>query len=739
LRADLRRRSQLVAMTLVASLILGGCPGMPGMPGAAAPGTKGGGAPGKPEVAPLSVGTAMIIRENLAPTLTYSGNVQARTTVNLVPKISARLEKLNADIGDEVKAGDVIAELDHAQLDAQVVQAEAGVTSAQAKLEQTQASAKQEDIDAAQAVVDQSAVKLAQARAGGRPEEVAAARATALQMEARADQVAGGVREEDRDALQAAIDQGEAQQDQLRAQLTSAQTNLSESKYRLDQARAGLGGPGVRPEDIAQAQATLETNRVRLAQIRNPRIEDIRAAELAVDKAKTDLKAAEEARENCGQTSTTTTSRTRSSSSKEPGTTTSRSTSTSRQSCSEAQEDQLDAQVASARTAVQIAENALLKVKNPSPYDIQQAEQAVLLAEANLQKLRFGGTSDVAALELRISQTQAEVDRLQASLDQSTSTVVAAQAKLEAGVNPDPRAVREAVAAAEQARANLARTANPDPFVVQNAQATLEQSQAQLASRIRPFTAEDIKAAAATVDQNAAALLVSKVNASEAIILAPFEASVSEKLLSPGAMATPQTPILKLTSRDVEIVVQVEEARIAQVRRDQPATLSVSAFPGRLIAAVVAALSPSADTRSRTFAVRIVPREQDGALRDGMFAQVNIVGLGQQAVLVPNEAVVTRAGRSQVFVVVNDRVSAREVKLGDTDGKRTAVLEGNLNPGEQVVVTNPEVLSDGMPVVVEQRNIEPGSRPIGQTGTQSAGQPAAAPGSGRETLPAAKP
>jgi multidrug efflux pump subunit AcrA (membrane-fusion protein) len=198
------RLTRRVTSLLLASMVLSACTAAPGGSGGQ-PAGKPGGATGKPEIAAISVGTAAVIRDVLSPTLTYSGNVQARTQVNLVPRISARLERLHADVGDEVKAGDIIAELDHAQLDAQVTQAEAGVSAAEAKLEQAQASAKQEDIDAAQAVVDQAVAKLNQSRAGGRPEEIAAAQALANQAQAKADQVAGGPREEDIAGLQWAI------------------------------------------------------------------------------------------------------------------------------------------------------------------------------------------------------------------------------------------------------------------------------------------------------------------------------------------------------------------------------------------------------------------------------------------------------------------------------------------------------------------------------------------------------
>ena len=738
------RRTRPVTLALLASLTVAACTGMPGAPGAPA---KPGGAPSAPQVAPISVGTAAIVRDILSPTLSYSGNVQAQASVNLVPKITGRLEKLNADVGDEVKAGDVIAELDHDQLDAQVTQSQAAVNAAQAKLEQTQASAKPEDIQAAQAVVDQAKAKLDQARAGGRPEEIAGAQAQAAQAQAKAEQVASGARDFDVQGLQAAIDTAEAQQDQLQAQLTASQSSLSEAQYRLDQARAGQGGPGVRPEDIVQAQATLASNQSKLDQIRNPRPEDIRSAAADVEQAKASLEAAINARENCGQSETTT----RSSSTQRTaqGSTSSSTRSTAKQNCPDAQKDQLDALIDAARASVASKQAALDKIRNPSQYDIQQAQEAVGLAQANLQKLQYGGTNDVAALQLRVSSTQADVDRLQGALDQASAAISSAQAKLASSTNPDPNDVAQAVAAANQARANLAKTANPDPFNVQQNQATVDQAQAQLASRLQPFTAEDIRVAAAGVDQAAAALQASKVQSAEANVVAPFDALVSQKLINPGALASPTTPIVGLVSRDVEIDVQVEEARIGQLQKGQPATLSVSAFPGRLIPAVVAAIAPSADPKSRTFAVRIVPSQQDGTLRDGMFAQVNISGVGQEALLVPNDAVVTRAGRSQVFVVVNNQVQAREVKLGDTDGKHTVVLDGKVNPGDEVVVTNPEALTDGAPVVVEQRNVEPsnrsvspnpsGSQPGTQPGAQSSGQSGGAPSSPRENLPGTQP
>ena len=114
-----------------------------------------------------------MVQGAISATLVYSGNVQARSH-NVVPEITGRVERLYVDIGDEVRQGEVIAELDRAALDAQVQQAEAAVSVAQARLSRPGRS-KAEDIEAAAAAVRSAEARLDQARSGARVEEIAAA------------------------------------------------------------------------------------------------------------------------------------------------------------------------------------------------------------------------------------------------------------------------------------------------------------------------------------------------------------------------------------------------------------------------------------------------------------------------------------------------------------------------------------------------------------------------------------
>lgn len=635
--------------------------------------------------------------------LVYSGNVQARSNVNVVPRISARMEQLYVDVGDELDIGQVIAELDHATLDTQVQQAEAAVTVAQARLASTQAGAKPEDIAAAEANVRVSQARLDQVRSGARPEEVGAQRAVVGAAENRLDQVRAGAKEEDLAGLQATLEQARTQVEGVRAQHAAARAVLEEAQYRFNQAKAGLGGPGTRPEDIAQAQSQLDNARQRLDQLRNtPRPEDLRAAELEVTRARAALEAAKEQRELCGNTRVTREQRTVNNTvgGVATPTTKTRTVTRSQERCADDEEDRQDALVNTAEANLRIAQNALEKTRNgPTQQELAQQDAVVKEREAALTKLKFGGNTDLATLELRVGQAQAEVDRLSAQLDNAYANVDVQQARMDAARFPSDFEVRTAEEALNREVATLSRLTNVSVYDVRSAIATLEQAQAQRDARQRPFTAEDIQIAASQMDQAAAALEAAKVQRDESLVRMPFRGVVAQRLASPGALVAPNTPIVQVVSREVEIILQVEEARIGQVRVGQPAQIQVAAYPGLPVAAQVASVAPTADPRSRTFAVRILPNDPEGRLRDGMFAQVILTTPPRAALLSPTQSIATRTGRTVVFVIENDQARIREVVTGISDGQRTEIIQG-LSGGEQVALSGLDVLNEGSRVQV---------------------------------------
>ncbi|MGP0069637.1 MAG: efflux RND transporter periplasmic adaptor subunit [Isosphaeraceae bacterium] len=146
--------------------------------------------------------------------------------------------------------------------------------------------------------------------------------------------------------------------------------------------------------------------------------------------------------------------------------------------------------------------------------------------------------------------------------------------------------------------------------------------------------------------------------------------------------------------KDMEIVAQLHESIVNDVRPGMLARVEVESQPDRDIVGRVKSVSqlPTVDWKSDVrYYDAIVKLEQtpDG-LRPGMTAQIEIAMPQRQNVLaVPSEAIGLADGRDVCFVVHDDGLERRDVKLGQVTREMTEVTDG-LHEGEQVVL-NPRV------------------------------------------------
>jgi HlyD family secretion protein len=93
---------------------------------------------------PVEKTTAALITEGQAMTiLSASGYVEAETKADISPKITSRITELRVTEGTRVKRGDIIARLDHQDLDAQLAEAQANWSQAEADLVRQQSMFRQ--------------------------------------------------------------------------------------------------------------------------------------------------------------------------------------------------------------------------------------------------------------------------------------------------------------------------------------------------------------------------------------------------------------------------------------------------------------------------------------------------------------------------------------------------------------------------------------------------------------------
>jgi len=87
--------------------------------------------------------TQAVSRGNLTLLVTANGTIQPTRTINIGSELSGTVLKVNVDVNDSVKKGDVMVVLDTAKLRDQVLRSKAAVTAAQAKVAQTAATVKE--------------------------------------------------------------------------------------------------------------------------------------------------------------------------------------------------------------------------------------------------------------------------------------------------------------------------------------------------------------------------------------------------------------------------------------------------------------------------------------------------------------------------------------------------------------------------------------------------------------------
>jgi RND family efflux transporter MFP subunit len=85
-------------------------------------------------VAPVTASVAQVTRGDLSNTLTVAGEFQPYQEVDLHAKVSGYIRRINVDIGDRVKSGQVIATLEVPELNAQVAGSEAEVRHSQSEI-----------------------------------------------------------------------------------------------------------------------------------------------------------------------------------------------------------------------------------------------------------------------------------------------------------------------------------------------------------------------------------------------------------------------------------------------------------------------------------------------------------------------------------------------------------------------------------------------------------------------------
>jgi HlyD family secretion protein len=207
----------------------------------------------------------------------------------------------------------------------------------------------------------------------------------------------------------------------------------------------------------------------------------------------------------------------------------------------------------------------------------------------------------------------------------------------------------------------------------------------------------------ATIQQRQAVLDAAQVNLDYTNIVSPVDGTVVSRNVTMGqtVAASFQTPTLFLIATDLtrmQVDANVSESDIGGIKEGNKATFTVDAYSKRLFEGTVTQVRQSPQTVQNvvTYDIVISVNNPDLALKPGLTAATRII-IDQRSDVtrIPNQALryiptgtaIREADQPRIWVLRDGAPFAVQVKPGLDDDDYTEIVQGELKPGDRVVIT----------------------------------------------------
>jgi RND family efflux transporter MFP subunit len=215
-----------------------------------------------------------------------------------------------------------------------------------------------------------------------------------------------------------------------------------------------------------------------------------------------------------------------------------------------------------------------------------------------------------------------------------------------------------------------------------------------------------ISLATAELEQAKLSLIMAEKDMADSLVMAPINGKVSERMMEPGEMAAPGTPIVRIEDLTIlEISVHVPEEFYAQVEPGQ-AKMRINVSGIDLGSYPVTYKSPTVHPKLRTFEVKgIVETPPDGVV-PGCLAEVEITLDGRPGIGVPTDAIQRRGDEKVVFVADKDQARMIPVTAGREFNGWTEVTAADLVAGMPVITMGQAQAEEGTAVSLVEEDAQ---------------------------------
>jgi membrane fusion protein (multidrug efflux system) len=183
--------------------------------------------------------------------------------------------------------------------------------------------------------------------------------------------------------------------------------------------------------------------------------------------------------------------------------------------------------------------------------------------------------------------------------------------------------------------------------------------------------------------------------------MAPFTGIIGLRSVSVGDYVKEGADMVNLEAVDpLKVDFRVPEIYLTQLGVGQSLQLTLDAMPGKTYEGKVFAINPLLDAAGRSVVIRAQVKNQDAALRPGMFTRVRLLTRDlQETLVVPEQAIVPQGEEWFVYRVVDGKAQRAKVDIGQRRDGKAEIIKG-LQDGDTVVTAGQLKLREGVPVQI---------------------------------------
>ncbi|MDQ0203923.1 efflux RND transporter periplasmic adaptor subunit [Pectinatus haikarae] len=212
-------------------------------------------------------------------------------------------------------------------------------------------------------------------------------------------------------------------------------------------------------------------------------------------------------------------------------------------------------------------------------------------------------------------------------------------------------------------------------------------------------TASSVTSAQENIAKAKSSLAAAQKQKNDMYLTSSINGTIGYRQVEAGDMVTAGQKLLSVYDNSVMYVdYQVSEQDLPAFSLGNSLSVNIESLSNSFDGSIIY-ISPTIDSSTMTYVLRVSVENPDGLLRGGMFAHAVLKSiLRSNVITVPKAAVIAKNGKNYVFIINADNtVTQKEISVGASGDEDEEIISG-LSDGENVAVDNLSRLKDGMKI-----------------------------------------